>query len=77
MITIFTTVMWLILFYAVIKQERKNYNALLRQSLELSEHLRKLKNVKNENAELKAEIRNLKTQLKEQAVSKLKEASDD
>ena len=73
MITIFTTVMWLILFYAVIKQERKNYNALLRQSLELSEHLRKLKNVKNENAELKEEIRNLKTQLKEQAVSKLKE----
>jgi cell division protein FtsB len=65
--------MWLILFYAVIKQERKNYNALLRQSLELSEHLRKLKNVKNENAELKEEIRKLKTQLKEQAVSKLKE----
>jgi len=73
MITIFTTVMWLILFYAVIKRERKNYNALLRQSLELSEHLRKLKNVKNENAGLKVEIRNLKTQLKEQAVSKLKE----
>ena len=74
MIIIFTTVMWLILFYAVIKRERKNYNCLLKQNLELSDHLRKLKNVKNENAELKEEIRNLKTQLKEQAVGKLKEA---
>lgn len=72
-LTVCLTVAWLILYYLTVRYELKRYTSLCKRCSELDERLRKLKNIKNENAELKAEIRNLKTQLKELMVSRSKE----
>lgn len=72
------TVAWSLLYYRTVRYERKRFDALYKQAIDLNkdniEQNKHLKKLKNENAELKEEIRNLKTQLKEQAVGKLKEA---
>jgi len=75
--TVCLTVAWSLLYYSTVRHERKRFDALYKQAIDLNkdniEQNKHLKKLKNENAGLKVEIRNLKTQLKEQAVSKLKE----
>ena len=80
-LTVCLTAAWSLLYYRTVRYERKRFDALYKQAIDLNkdniEQNKHLKKLKNENAELKEEIRNLKTQLKEQAVSKLKEGSND
>ena len=71
------TVAWSLLYYSTVRHERKKFDDLYKQAIDLNkdniEQNKHLKELKNKNAELKVEIRNLKTQLKEQAVGKLRE----
>jgi len=71
------TVAWSLLYYSTVRHERKRFDALYKQAIDLNkdniEQNKHLKKLKNENAELKVEIRNLKTQLKELMVSRSKE----
>lgn len=74
------TVAWSLAFYKAVRDERRRYQRLYKQTLEISEHndelLQQLRQEKHENSELMKEIQYLETQLKEQAEDRLREAQE-
>ena len=67
--TLILTAAWSILYFLTVRCERKRYNELYKQCLKINAYLN---NAISINTELKAENRELKTKLKEQATSRLK-----
>ena len=74
------TVAWSLVLYKAVRDERRRYQRLYKQTLEISEHndelLQQLRQEKHENSELMKEIQYLETQLKEQAEDRLREAQE-
>lgn len=74
------TVAWSLVLYKAVRDERRRYQRLYKQTLEISEHndelFDQLQKEKHENTELMKEIQYLETQLKEQAEDRLREAQE-
>jgi uncharacterized protein YlxW (UPF0749 family) len=74
------TVAWSLVFHKAMRDERRRYQRLYKQTLEISEHndelLQQLRKEKRENTKLRKEIQCLETQLKEQAEDRLREGKE-
>jgi len=67
--TLILTAAWSILYFLTVRCERKRYNELYKQCLKINAYLN---NAISINTELKAENRELKTKLKEQAIGEIR-----